>query len=144
MPVETGGSSSLPLPTGASTLAEQQSQTTALGDIDTNTDGVESALALILARLSPGSTGPTPLAAKTVPTGTAEAVAASTPVTRFVRVTSDFANTKTVYVSGSAVTVANGQPLGPGDVYTCTDVNDAALIYCISADAAQVLRVEVL
>lgn len=93
---------------------------------------------------SPGSTGPTPLAPKTVPTGTAEAVASSTPVTKFVRVTSDFANTKTVYVSGTGVTVANGQPLGPGDVYTCTDVNDAALIFCISADAAQILRVEVL
>ena len=93
---------------------------------------------------NPGSTGPTPLSPKTVPTVTAEAVAASTPVTKFVRVTSDFANTKTIYVSGSTVTVANGQPLGPGDSYAYTDVNDAALIYCISADAAQVLRVEVL
>jgi hypothetical protein len=90
------------------------------------------------------TTGPVPLTAKTVPTGTAEAVASSTPVTKFVRVTSDFANTKTVYVSGSTVTTANGQPLGPGDTYTYTDIDNAALIFCISADAAQVLRVEVL
>jgi hypothetical protein len=61
-----------------------------------------------------------------------------------VRATSDFANTKTVYIGGSGVTVANGQPLGPGDVYTNSDVNNANLIYCISADAAQVLRIEVL
>ena len=91
------------------------------------------------------ATGPVPKTAKTVPTGTAEAiVGVSTPVTKFVRVTSDFANTKTVYVSGTGVTVANGQPLGPGDVYTCTDVDNANLIFCISADASQVLRVEVL
>ena len=91
------------------------------------------------------ATGPVPKTAKTVPTGTAEAiVGVSTPATKFVRVTSDFANTKTVYVSGTGVTVANGQPLGPGDVYTCTDVDNANLIFCISADAAQVLRIEVL
>lgn len=91
------------------------------------------------------STGPVPKTAKTVPTAGAEAiVSVSTPVTKFVRVTSDFANTKTVYVSGTGVTVANGQPLGPGDVYTCTDVDNANLIFCISADAAQVLRIEVL
>lgn len=91
------------------------------------------------------STGPTSIAPKTVPTGTAEAiVASSTPATKYVRVTSDFANTKTVYVSGMGVTVANGQPLGPGDVYTNNQVDNANLIYCISADAAQVLRIEVL
>lgn len=91
------------------------------------------------------STGPVPLAPKTVPTGTAEAiVSVSTPVTRMVRLTSDFANTKTVYVSGTGVTVANGQPLGPGDVYTRNDIDNANLIFCISADAAQVLRIEVL
>lgn len=91
------------------------------------------------------ATGPVPKTAKTVPTGTAEAiVGVSTPVTKFVRVTSDFANTKTIYVSGAGVTVANGQPLDPGDSYTCTDVDNAALIFCISADASQVLRIEVL
>lgn len=91
------------------------------------------------------ATGPVPLAPKTVPTGTAEAiVSVSTPVTRMVRLTSDFANTKTVYVSGTGVTVANGQPLGPGDVYTRNDVDNANLIFCIAADAAQVLRIEVL
>lgn len=158
MPVEIGGSSSLPLPSGASTLAEQQNQTTQLGSISTNTsdaasdtdairqqtDGVEGTLTSIFARLSPDSSGPTNLAPKTVPTGSAETIATSTAVTRYVRATSDFANTKTVYIGGSGVTVANGQPLGPGDVYTNSDVNNANLIYCISADAAQVLRIEVL
>lgn len=101
-----------------------------------------SSIPVVLA--SPGSSGPVPLIVKTVPTGTAEAVATSTPVAKFVRVQSDFANTKTIYVSGSAVTVGNGQQLGPGDVYTYTDVDNANLIYCISADAAQILRIEVL
>lgn len=104
----------------------------------------QTTLAAILARLSPTSTSPTTVAPKTVPTGTAEAVASSTVATRYVRVTSDFANTKTIYVGGTGTTVANGQPLGPGDVYTNSDVDNANLIYCISADAAQVLRIEVL
>lgn len=91
------------------------------------------------------SVGPTPIAPKTVPTGAAEPiVGGSTPATRYVRVTSDFANTKTVYVSGAGVTVVNGQPLGPGDVYTNNEIDNANLLYCISADAAQVLRIEVL
>ncbi len=104
----------------------------------------QTTLAAILTHASPGSSGPTAVSPKTVPTGAAESVAASTAATRYVRVTSDFANKKTVYVGGSGVTTANGQPLGPGDVYTNTDVNNANLIYCISADAAQVLRIEVL
>lgn len=143
MPIESGGAASLPLPNGASTLAEQQTQSTTISNIDTNTDGVEAALALILARLSTGSSGPTTLAPKTVPTGTAEAVHADAAATRYVRVTSDFANKKTVYVGGTGVTVANGQPLRVGDVYTA-EVNNANLVFCICADAAQILRVEVL
>lgn len=123
MPIESGGAASLPLPNGASTLAEQQAQTALLG---------------------PSSTMGVPQAPKTVPTVTAEPiVATSTPATRFVCVTADFANTKTVYVGDSSVTTANGQPLGPGDSYT-RDVDNANKVYCISADAAQVLRIEVL
>jgi len=103
----------------------------------------ETAITALLARMAPATVGPTSLAPKTVPTSSAEAVAASTTATRYVCVASDFANTKTVYVGGSNVTAANGHPLGPGDVYT-REVNNANLIYCISADAAQVLHVEVL
>lgn len=125
MPIESGGAASLPLPNGASTLAEQEAQTS------------------FLQKLDPSSSGPTTLAPKTVPTGTAEAVHADAAATRYVRVTSDFANTKTVYVGGTGVTVANGQPLGVGDVYTA-EVNNANLVFCIGADAAQILRVEVL
>ena len=42
MPVESGGSSTLPLPSGASTLAEQQTHTTRLGTISTNTGDAAS------------------------------------------------------------------------------------------------------
>lgn len=98
----------------------------------------------LLAYTRPQSTAPTNVAPKTVPTGTAEVIAASTAATRYVRVTSDFANTKTVYIGRVGVTTTNGQPLGPGDVYTNRDIDNAALLFCISADAAQVLRIEVL
>jgi hypothetical protein len=104
----------------------------------------QTTLEAVLALLAPAATAAVPQTPKTVPTITAEAiVGSSTPATRFVRVTSDFANTKTVYVGDSTVTAANGQPLGPGDVYTA-DVDNAALLFGISADASQVLRIEVL
>lgn len=45
MPVETGGSSSLPLPSGASTLAEQQTQTTHLSQIETASETVATTVA---------------------------------------------------------------------------------------------------
>jgi len=144
MPVETGGSSSLPLPTGASTLAEQQTQTGHVDGLETLIAATNTKLDDLLVYSRPQSTAPTNLAPKIVPTGTAEVIAASTVATRYVRVTSDFANTKTVYIGRAGVTVANGQPLGPGDVYTNRDIDNANLLFCISADAAQVLRIEVL
>lgn len=105
--------------------------------------GTGSGSSTIVDQLVPATVGPTNLAPKTVPTGAAEPIAAPAVATRYVCVTSDFANTKTVYVGGAGVTVVNGQPLGPGDVYV-REVANANLIYCISADAAQVLRIEVL
>ena len=45
MPVETGGSSSLPLPSGASTLAEQQTQTTHLSQIETASETITTTVA---------------------------------------------------------------------------------------------------
>lgn len=145
MPVETGGSSSLPLPTGASTLAEQQTQSGYIDGLETLITATNTKLDNLLTYTRPQATAPTNVAPKTVPTGTAEViVGSSTPATRYVRVTSDFANTKTVYIGSVGVTVANGQPLGPGDVYTNRDIDNANLLYCISADADQVLRIEVL
>jgi hypothetical protein len=144
MPVETGGSSSLPLPAGASTLAEQQTQTGHVDGLETLIAATNTKLDNLLAYSKPQSAAPTNVAPKTVPTGTAEVIAASTAATRYVRVTSDFANTVTVYIGRVGVTTANGQPLGPGDVYTNRDIDNANLLYAISGTAAQVLRIEVL
>lgn len=100
---------------------------------------------VVIEYMMPQSTGGSNIAPKTVPTGTAEPIiGSSTPVTRYVRVTSHFGNTKTVYVGWAGLTTTNGQPLGPGDTYTNRDIDNANLLYCISADAAQVLRIEVL
>jgi len=125
MPVETGGSSTLPLPTGAATQAT---------------------LTSVLARLNPATVSPVPQTPKTAPTVSAEPiVGSSVPATRFVRVTSAFANDaeQTIYVGDSSVTAANGQPLGPGDVYTA-EVDNANKVYCIASAASQILRIEVL
>lgn len=104
----------------------------------------QTTFSALLTLLGPASIQAVPQTPKTVPTGAAEAiVGSSVPATRFVRVTSDFANKKTIYVGDSTVTTVNGQPLGAGDTYT-SPVDNANKVYCISADAAQVLRIEVL
>jgi hypothetical protein len=130
--------------TGRAYVAAMQADLRLIDAALAELEDMEETVEAILARITPGSVAPTALTPKTVPTGTSTAVASSTTVTRYVRVTSDFANTAIVYVGGTGVTVADGQPLGPGDVYTSTDVNNANLIFCISGTAAQTLRVEVL
>jgi hypothetical protein len=78
-----------------------------------------------------------------VPTGTSAAIVASAPAidaTVGVLLTAPSANTVTVYVGPSGVTVSNGTPVDPGKSITIPVANPAD-IYSISGSAAQKLRV---
>lgn len=81
--------------------------------------------------------------AKTVPTGSAEAIVSSTPAnfaSQGVLIQSLSTNTVSVYVGDSAVTTSTGIELQPGEELTLQVANPAT-IYCIAGSASQVLRV---
>lgn len=84
-------------------------------------------------------------ATKTVPTGTAEVIAAASAAnprraSAGVIVKALSTNTAIVYVGGSDVTTSNGYPLSANEWVTFEDVADPSLIYCISGTSSQVLR----
>lgn len=82
---------------------------------------------------------PVDLPVKTVPTATAEAVGDAGRYDALV-LQADPANTKTIYVGGSDVLTTTGLALVPGASFSVQQASPADL-WCISADAAQQLRV---
>lgn len=81
--------------------------------------------------------------AKTVPTGTAEAVVSTSPAnlaTQGVMLQSLSTNTVSVYIGNSGVTTSTGTELQPGEEIVLP-VADPATVYCISGSASQNLRV---
>lgn len=110
-------------------------------------DDIKTALADVRTQLVPSTTAGVPKAPKTVPTVTAEPiVGVATPVARLVRVQVEFDASKPnayVCIGDSTVTLANGEQLGPGDVYS-EAVDDAAKLFCIGSEAGLKLRIKVL
>jgi hypothetical protein len=81
------------------------------------------------------------VANKTVATGTADAIAASTAC-GLVMLRSRKANTATVFIGSSAsLTVSNGVGLEPGESTGWLPINNLNLIFAISGTAAQVLEI---
>lgn len=111
-----------------------------LADIKTAIDAMKT-------QAVPSSTAGVPQTPKNVPTVSAEAIVGSaTPVPRLVRVQVEFDASKPnayVCIGDSTVTLANGEQLGPGDVYS-EAVDDAAKLYCIGSEAGLKLRIKVL
>ncbi len=103
--------------------------------------------AAVLPKPAPATAAGVPQAPKTVPTSSAEPIVASaTPVANFVRVQVEFDASKPnayVCIGDSTVTLANGEQLGPGDVYS-EAVDDAAKLFCIGSEAGLKLRIKVL
>lgn len=79
-------------------------------------------------------------ATKTVPTGTAETIGTVTDAYEGILVQSLSTNTVSVYIGNSAVTVATGIELEPGDDVFLA-IQNMSEIYCISGSASQALRV---
>ena len=75
---------------------------------------------------------------KTVPTGTAEAIA-STQAVHSVTVKSLSTNTVAVYIGGTGCTTTTGFELLPGESVSL-DVSNLATVFCISGSASQVVR----
>lgn len=75
---------------------------------------------------------------KTVPTGTAEAIA-TTQAIKSVTVKSLSTNTVAVYIGASGVTTSTGIELLADESVTI-DIDDLAKVYCISGSASQVVR----
>ena len=105
------------LPTGAATS-------------DNQTDGSQRTQIDALATIYNGS--------KTVPTGTAEAIA-TTQVIHSVTVKALSTNTVAVYVGASGVTTSTGIELLAGESISL-DVTDLATVFVISGSASQVVR----
>lgn len=98
-------------------------------------------------RATVGSLGlhvdPQPLTAifnntKTVPTGTAEAIA-TTQAVHSVTIKALSTNTVAVYIGGTGVTTTTGFELLAGESISL-DVSNLATVFCISGSAAQVIR----
>ncbi len=75
---------------------------------------------------------------KTVPTGTAQAIA-STQAISSVTVKSLSTNTVAVYIGASGCTTANGFELLAGESISM-DIDDLADVFCISGSVSQVVR----
>jgi len=120
---------SLPLPSGASTSAKQDDIITELqlkADL-TETQSVD------IAAISTIYNG-----TKTVPTGTAEAIATSQAI-KSVTIKALSTNTVAVYVGATGCTIAAGFELLAGESISL-DVDNLNLVYCISGNASQVVR----
>lgn len=95
---------------------------------------------------TPSTTAGVPKTPKDVPTGSAEPIVGSATPARLVRVQVEFDASKPnayVCIGDSTVTLANGEQLGPGDVYS-EAVDDAAKLFCIGSEAGLKLRIKVL
>jgi hypothetical protein len=75
---------------------------------------------------------------KTVPTGTAEAIASSQAIYS-VTIKALLTNTVAVYVGPSGVTTSSGFELLAGESVSI-EVSNLNLVYCISGSASQVIR----
>lgn len=95
---------------------------------------------------TPSTTAGVPEKPKNVPTDSAEPIVGAATPARLVRVHVEFDATKPnayVCIGDSTVTLANGEQLGPGDVYS-EAVDDAAKLFCIGSEAGLKLRIKVL
>lgn len=95
---------------------------------------------------TPSTTAGVPKAPKDVPTSSAEPIVGSATPARLVRVQVEFneaLNDQYVCIGDSTVTLANGEQLGPGDVYS-EAVDDAAKLFCIGSASGLKLRIKVL
>ncbi|MBZ5529729.1 MAG: hypothetical protein LAN71_17770 [Acidobacteriia bacterium] len=75
---------------------------------------------------------------KTVPTGTAEAIAGS-QVIHSVTVKALSTNTVAVYIGGTGVTTTTGFELLAGESISL-DISNLATVFCISGSASQIIR----
>lgn len=116
------------------------------------TDGVDAerlatqaTLEEVLTLLAPSTAAGVPKAPKAVPTESAEPIVGVATPAKLVRVQAEFANPtdSIICVGDSTVTLANGEQLGPGDVYS-EAVDDAAKLFCIGSEAGLKLRIKVL
>lgn len=79
--------------------------------------------------------------AKTVPSTTAEAVAAGDKIIATgIIIKAPTTNTLDVFIGAEGVTIADGFPVSPGGSLTL-DVRDPSKVYCIAAAAGQTLRI---
>jgi len=95
---------------------------------------------------TPSSTAGVPKTPKNVPTGSAEPIVGAPTPAKLVRVQVEFDASKPnayVCIGDSTVTLANGEQLGPGDVYS-EAVDDAAKLFCVGSEAGLKLRIKVL
>ncbi|HMY19323.1 MAG TPA: hypothetical protein PKA58_23530 [Polyangium sp.] len=95
---------------------------------------------------TPSTTAGVPKTPKNVPTGSAEPIVGAATPARLVRVQVEFDPSKPnayVCIGDSTVTLANGEQLGPGDVYS-EAVDDAAKLFCVGSEAGLKLRIKVL
>lgn len=151
---------SLPLPSGAATSANQ---TTIIGHldgvegllttIDTDTSNVSTKIdtiagavsgtevqvdVLTLPNVNINPLGTIYNGTKTVPTGTAEAIASSQAISS-VTVKALSTNTVSIYVGASGVTTSNGFELGASESISL-DIDNLADVYVISGSASQEVR----
>jgi len=118
----------LPLPTGAATSAKQD---TLLAELQLKADLTETQPVDItaIATIYHGS--------KTVPTGTAEAIASSQTI-KSVTIKALSTNTVAVYIGATGVTTSGFELLAGESV--SLDVNNLSLVFVISGSAAQIVR----
>ena len=76
---------------------------------------------------------------KTVPTGSAQAVAVSTSTPGGLTIVADEGNAASVFIGGPTATVLSGIELKAGDSKHF-NVSDAAGAYCIASVAGQIVR----
>jgi len=117
------------LPAGASTSAKQD---TLLAELEKKADVTETQPVQVdaLTAVYNGT--------KTVPTGTAEAIASSQSI-HSVTIKSLSTNTVSILVGASGVTAANGFELLAGESVSL-EVSNLNLVYCISGSDSQVIR----
>lgn len=109
-------------------------------------DVVRVAVQAILSQMQPSSAAGVPKTPKNVPTGPAEPIVGTATPAKMVRVQVEFDDSKVgqyVCIGDSTVTLANGEQLGPGDVYS-EAVDDAAKLFCIGSVSGFKLRIKVL
>ena len=138
-------SASSATPSGSATYAAQTDGSQRAGVLGRDGTTIAADLNPFPTITSLAAAGPSNPPRKLVPTGAAEPiVATSYPATQWVRYTPDPLNTKAIYIAGiGQASVANSMALFANDIVTL-NVANANLLECISGDAGQYVRIEVL